>query len=82
VKYKLPEVIESCAWPGGYPIYFLTADGEPLCPHCVEANRQEIEAAMDGWEVVGSDIHWEGEPLICAHCYVEIESAYGPVEEV
>ena len=71
------------AWPGGYPIYYVTADCGVLCagPEC--ANGPESRAAKvdypddKQWRVVAADVHWEGEPLICDHCGDEIESAYG-----
>ena len=80
VPFKLPEAIETYAWPGGYPIFYLCADGESLCPSCVAANRKLIEAAPEyldsQWEVVGSDINWEDSSMYCAHCNARIESAY------
>lgn len=76
---KLP----ACAWPGGYPIVYTFADCAPCCPAC--ANRENGSDASptsdeDQWRLVGQEIHWEGEPLICEHCGAEIPSAYGPVE--
>lgn len=57
------------AWPGGYPIIYILADGEILCPACAnDAN---------GWRIMGADIHYEGPPELCCHCNAEIESAYG-----
>ena len=57
---------------GGYPLIYFTDDGLTVCPEC--ANR-------DGDDLVGADVHWEGEPLCCDDCSKPIESAYGPVEE-
>jgi hypothetical protein len=64
---KLP----AYAWPGGYPIVYLTKDGSTVCPEC--ANREVDE----GQAVVNYFIHWEGEPLICEDCNKAVESAYG-----
>ena len=80
-SYKPPEVIESYAWPGGYPIFYLMGDGETMCPACVVANRSEIENAdeflSDGsWVVTGQDINWEDPSMFCCHCSNRIESAY------
>jgi len=44
------------AWPGGYPMYYVTTDGCVLCPSC--ANEAPVED-LDTW-----DIHFEGQPLI------------------
>lgn len=73
------------AWPGGYPILYILADGETLCPKCANGENgseasTEPETA-NGWRIIGQGIHWEGAPETCAHCGGEIESAYGPTEE-
>lgn len=31
----------------------------------------------ESFRLVAFDIHWEGEPIVCAECNAEIESAYG-----
>ena len=68
------------AWPGGYPIFYLLGDGATLCPACANGENgsdASPESEDDQWRLVESDIHWEGEPIQCAHCNREIESAYG-----
>lgn len=71
----------SYAWPGGYPIVYITDDAETLCADC--ANGESGSEATDhddaphGWRVIGCDVHYEGEPETCAHCGTEVESAYG-----
>ena len=69
------------AWPGGYPCYFLTSDGEALSFDAARQERRNIlEAIRDhdnsGWRVVGMDINWEDGELTCAHTGKRIESAY------
>jgi hypothetical protein len=73
------------AWPGGYPLYYFTADGGALCPGCVNENIRTItSAALDGddkqWEVVARDVNWEDAHLACDHCNKRIESAYAEDE--
>jgi hypothetical protein len=74
---------EPYAWPGGYPRFFLTNDGEALSFKEAKANaRQIMEAIRDhdrssGWLVVGADVNWEDDDLYCAHSGDKIESAYG-----
>ena len=73
------------AWPGGYPLYYLCADGGTLCPAC--ANKENVHTHHAGmcrcpendaqWCIVFQEVHWEGQPLICDHCGVAIPSAYG-----
>ncbi len=70
----------SYAWPGGYPIVYMTKDDSILCPDC--ANGKNGSEAIKGhedpeWNLVGMDIHHEGPPEVCDHCQVQIESAYG-----
>jgi hypothetical protein len=70
------------AWPGGYPCYFITSDGEALSFDAAKAERRNIlEAIRDqdrsGWRVVAMDINWEDTDLVCAHTGERIESAYG-----
>lgn len=73
------------AWPGGYPLYFITADGEPLSfEGAKDARRQIIEAIKDndvrsGWRVCAVAVNWEDPFLLCTHTGERIESAY--VEE-
>lgn len=71
---------DAYAWPGGYPIFYLFADGGICCPDCANGkNGSDASADTDDpqWKLVASDIHYEGEPLVCDHCGAQIESAYG-----
>lgn len=73
------------AWPGGYPLYFITHDGEALSFKAVRDEyrlvlRSVREKSNDGWRVVGVDINYEDEDLICAHTNERIPSAYGTPE--
>lgn len=78
---KLP----AYAWPGGYPLYYLTADNGILCPACANGENGSLASAdLDPncredrqWLLVDCDVHYEGAPLVCDHCNAEIESAYG-----
>ena len=70
---------EKWAWPGGYPIYYVAADGELLCSHCCNDNIDQTgaaEAAEADWTIVAADINYEEPDLQCAHCDKTIESAY------
>ena len=68
---------------GGYPLFFICADGEPLS---FEAVLQEYKQVLrdvknndrfSGWCVIGCDVNWEDESLYCVHSGKKIESAYG-----
>ena len=70
------------AWPGGYPCALLMADGECIDAQSARENYRLIRRRTDtDWTPVAVFIHWEGEPLICAHSGRLIDSAYGEVEK-
>lgn len=66
------------AWPGGYPLYAIMDDGEPLCKYCAAAERAQIgtTTGSDGWCIRDLDINYERRDLFCAHCSIQIEAAY------
>jgi len=69
------------AWPGSYPLYFITSDGEAMSFASAKYNRRKIiEAIHDkddsGWRVIAIDINWEDADLHCVHSGERIESAY------
>ena len=82
--------LPAVTFPGCYPLVYITADGGSLCPSCANGGEgSEAYLAEDGssdgiedaqWQIENVDVHWEGNPVCCDHCYSEIESAYGRVE--
>lgn len=65
------EPFPAYAWPGGYPIVYLSADGSDWCPPC--ANQTDADPAITGFYV-----HEEGAPVVCSGgCGRTIDSAYG-----
>ena len=69
------------AWPGGYPLYYVTKDCEALSFEAARENQKLIaEAIRDGyeadWIVVSIEINWEDPELFCCHSNKRIESAY------
>lgn len=91
-KSELQNFIRSngYAFPGGYPCALLMADGEVIDSAAARENYRQIRAAMRServwwvdsqWTPRGVFIHWEGDPLFCAHSGRVIESAYGEVEQ-
>jgi hypothetical protein len=78
--------VPAYAWPGGYPIFYLCADGGVLCPVCVNVDmRSVLDAAfVDGdkqWDVVACDVNWEDDTMQCDNCNKFIQSAYGDSSE-
>jgi hypothetical protein len=69
------------AWPGGYPLYFVTSDGAALSFKAARKERRNILESIanrsnDGWRVIGLDVNWEDSQLYCDHTNEKIESAY------
>ena len=70
------------AWPGGYPLFFVTSDGAALSFDSAKENARTIcQAIRDGdhcgWRVVACEVNWEDGNLVCDHSGELIESAYG-----
>jgi hypothetical protein len=74
-------------WPGGYPLYFVCADGGALSFKAAQENAGLIRDAIiahdagSGWCVVGMDVNYEDTELTCDHTGERIESAYGEEAE-
>ena len=77
------------AWPGGYPLAIVMADGECLCTECTRKNWHQIARNTlltarqwpdKQWQTAGAEVNWENNDLYCAHCNAQIESAYGEDE--
>lgn len=69
------------AWPGGYPLYFITFDGAALSFEAAKANKRLIIESIarhinDGWQIIGMDVNWEDKELVCDHTNQPIECAY------
>lgn len=70
------------AWPGGYPMFFICADGGILSFAAVRQEWRQVCRAMiqhdkrSDWYVVGCDINWEDPHMECEHTGERIESAY------
>lgn len=66
---------------GGYPVYFIAADGEALSFDAVRENFKECLLAMksgdrrDGWLIVAMDVNYESD-LVCSHTNKPIAKAY------
>lgn len=68
------------AWPGGYAIFFITADGAVLSFAAARAEFSTIAAAIrdddtrGGWRIIGTGCTAEDdEPTVCDHTGETIE---------
>lgn len=75
------------AWPGGYPVYFVTVEGETLSHKAVKAHVCDVLRSTLGyrggsseWNLIGMEINWEDAALYCADNGERIESAYAEDE--
>lgn len=69
------------AWPGGYPIIYITKGGSWLCADCA---TKEIRAWMYNESddpPTEYDTYLEGPVMQCDDCNADIESAYGDPEK-
>lgn len=79
--------LQSFAFPGGYPIYFVCADNGVLCPKCANEHLELIRAAIADkgadkqWEIVAANANYEDNDLYCDHCSQRIESAYAEPDD-
>jgi len=69
------------AWPGGYPLYFVTSDGAAISFGTAKYNVESIAHSIaddinDGWKVIAVEVNWEDPELRCDHNGERIESAY------
>lgn len=69
------------AWPGGYPLYFVMDDGEPMSFAAVGDNFERVRDSMErqygnGWRVVAVAVNWEDPELYCSETGERIPSAY------
>lgn len=63
--------LEKYAWPGGYPLFYLTKRNSVLCPDCASAALED----EDDPPIYGG-ANWEDPALYCEDCSKRIESAY------
>lgn len=72
------------AWPGGYPLYWIMADGEACAFKVAQRGSQERRAMLealrddsaDDWRPIALEVNYEDDDLWCAHRGEKIESAY------
>ena len=67
------------AWPGGYPLYFVTANGDALSFASVRDQYwHEIRRIRDGDRdrVIACEVNYENGDLFCEHTGEPIEAAY------
>lgn len=63
---------------GGYPVFYLDAKDNCLCPDCATESFLDEDELPD-FKVKYGAVNWEGS-LYCDRCSEEIESAYGEDE--
>jgi len=76
IKDQNENKIPSYAWPGGYPLYYITKDGGTLSPEAVIENEELCSGDDPQWQVIAVEANYENPDLYCDHSGVKIEAAY------
>ena len=61
---------------GGYPIYYICADGGTLCSECADCDRcKQADDNPDDkqWHLVDVDVNCKDRDLRCSNCNAPIE---------
>ena len=70
------------AWPGGYPMYFITKDNSVLSFAAVYKEIRQVFKAMKykgsdiWWEIDSVCINYEETDMYCEHTGIQIPCAY------
>jgi len=62
---------------GGYPIFYVSDEGDAICPDCVQEDQDGEEQELC---ITGHVVNWEDSSLFCVQCNKRIESAYADDE--
>lgn len=68
--YRDPQTgkLHHSAWPGLYPLYYITENGLTICPKCANEDTSDPPIAADA--------NYENTALYCEDCGERIPSAY------
>lgn len=75
------------AWPGGYPLYFITSDGSALSFEAVRERFRDVVADMADcrrdaqWKLEAVEPNYEDADLRCDHTGARIPSAYAEPDQ-
>jgi hypothetical protein len=69
--------LEGFAWPGGYPLAYITTGDDVVCPKCANAIEEKDEDELPRTAFV----NWEDDELFCAACQEKIPSAYATQDD-
>lgn len=69
------------AWPGGYPLYFISEDGAALAFETIRENWHHVvwdylNDCNTGWRLAGVTINYEDPEMLCDHSAKPIDPAY------
>lgn len=68
------------AWPGGYPLYIVMGDGEPLSVKAAKQHWklivQDTIAGRGTWQAAGVEANFENTSLACCHNREPIKAVY------
>jgi hypothetical protein len=67
--------LQTYAWPGGYPIYYLDAENSVLCAECARKSDSDPDE-LPNFRPCAADVNYENSSLYCDQCGQRVESAY------
>ena len=73
--------LQSWAWPGSYPIYYIDGFNSALCPDCANEYYKEPDED-ERFNPKFGDINYEDNSLFCEKCNQQIKCAYKNEEEI
>lgn len=66
--------LESFAWPGGYPMYYLDREDSVLCPECANRSDSDPDEVPHFKPVAYGYLEGpQDDPTFCDHCSKEIK---------
>lgn len=71
--------LESYAWPGGYPIFYLDWESSALCPDCARTSDED-PSELPKFKPVHAMVNYVDYNLYCENCGATIEAAYQDVD--
>ena len=80
ISAKCLKTVPDCAWPGGYPLIYLTNNCDIICPSCArKIVRDGVEDELDNLHSV--QVYDTGPTLECTICDKPMDSAYGDPDD-
>ena len=67
--------LDSYAWPGGYPLFYLDGENSCLCPDCANKSYHDPEE-IEKFKPIACSVNYDDNDLYCDQCSKPIDVAY------